>query len=93
MDSTSKAQLVLPAVFKAIEDMTKLSDTYEKYTNDLRVPKKEDITFYIIFKVTGMEIQQIESLNRGLETQTRNLETLLEEVEKIIVNKHEKRII
>jgi len=37
MDSTSKAQLVLPAVFKAIEDVTKLSDTYEKYTNDLRV--------------------------------------------------------
>lgn len=37
MDSTSKAQLVLPAVTKAIEDITKLADTYEKYTNDLRV--------------------------------------------------------
>lgn len=37
MDSTSKAQIVLPAVFKAIEDITKLSDIYEKYTTDLRV--------------------------------------------------------
>lgn len=71
MDSTSKAQLVLPAVFKAIEDITKLSDTYENYTNDLRI--------------TGLEIQQIELLNRGLETQTRNLEILNEEVQKIIV--------
>lgn len=71
MDSTSKAQLVLPAVFKAIEDISKLSEIYETYTNDLRV--------------TGMEIQQIEFLNRGLETQTRNLENLNEEVQKIIV--------
>lgn len=37
-----------------------------------------------------MEIQQIELLNRGLETQTRNLETLSEEVEKIIVRKDRK---
>lgn len=37
MDSTSKAQLVLPAVFKAIEDVAKLSDTYENYTIDLKV--------------------------------------------------------
>lgn len=71
MDSTSKAQLVLPAVSKAIEDISKLSENYEKYTNDL--------------KVTGLEIQQIELLNRGLETQTRNLESLGEEVKKIIV--------
>lgn len=39
MDSTSKAQLVLPAVYKAIEDITKLSEIYEKYTTDLRVKK------------------------------------------------------
>jgi len=32
-----------------------------------------------------LEIQQIELLNRGLENQTRNLEILSEEVEKIIV--------
>lgn len=37
MDSTSKAQIVLPAVFKAIDDISKLSESYEKYTNDLRV--------------------------------------------------------
>lgn len=37
-----------------------------------------------------MEIQQIESLNRGLEAQTKNLETLLEEVEKIIVRQTDK---
>jgi hypothetical protein len=49
MDSTSKAQLVLPAVFKAIEDMTKLSDTYEKYTNDLRVSVEMACVFLFIF--------------------------------------------
>lgn len=36
--------------------------------------------------MTGLEIQQIELLNRGLETQTRNLEIISEEVQKIIVN-------
>ena len=40
-----------------------------------------------------MEIHQIELLNRGLETQTKNLETLLEEVEKIIVNKSSSHLI
>lgn len=48
MDSTSKAQLVLPAVFKAIEDITKLSDTYEKYTNDLRVTKLFDCYYNLL---------------------------------------------
>jgi hypothetical protein len=37
MDSSSKAQLVSPAVFKAIEDISKLSDIYETYTEDLKV--------------------------------------------------------
>ena len=37
MDSTSKAQIVLPAVFKAIEEMSKLSVIYDEYANDLRV--------------------------------------------------------
>lgn len=32
-----------------------------------------------------MEIQQIESLNRGLETQTANQQRLLDELQKIIV--------
>ena len=36
--------------------------------------------------MTGLEIQQIELLNRGLECQTRNLEILSDEVTKIIVN-------
>lgn len=54
MDSTSKAQMVLPAVFKAIEDISKLSETYEKYTNDLRVRKIRwvfPICFYFPRKV------------------------------------------
>lgn len=36
--------------------------------------------------MTGLEIQQIELLNRGLETQTKNLESLLEQVQTIIVH-------
>jgi hypothetical protein len=37
MDSTSKAQVVLPAVFKVIEEISKLSAIYEEYADDLRV--------------------------------------------------------
>lgn len=37
MDTTSKAQVVLPAVYKAIEEVSKLSSIYEEYANDLRV--------------------------------------------------------
>lgn len=51
MDSTSKAQMVLPAVFKSIEDISKLSDTYEKYTNDLRVsPLRSPVSFNLSFR-------------------------------------------
>lgn len=70
MDSTSKAQVVLPAVVKVIEEISKLSLIYDEYSNDLRT--------------TGMEIQQIEQLNRGLETQTHNQQILLEELQKIV---------
>ncbi len=37
MDSTSKAQVVLPAAFKAIEEISKLSTIYEEYSDDLKV--------------------------------------------------------
>ena len=40
---------------------------------------------FFCLQTTGLEIQQIELLNRGLESQTRNLEILSEEVQKIIV--------
>lgn len=53
MDSTSKAQLVLPAVFKAIEDITKLSDNYEKYTNDLKVKLFQKSSYSSIYRLLG----------------------------------------
>ena len=37
MDSTSKAQMVLPAVSKAIADISTLSQIYDNYATDLCV--------------------------------------------------------
>lgn len=38
MDSSSKAQLVLPAVHKAIEEVSRLSTVYDEYADALKVP-------------------------------------------------------
>lgn len=72
MDITNKSQAVLPVLVKAIDEVGAVDELLADYCQRLQV--------------MGAEIQQIEQLNRGLNLQTANQQTLLRELDSLLVS-------
>jgi hypothetical protein len=70
MDSANRSQQVLPALLKAIEEVGAVEGLLVDYCQRLQL--------------MGVEIQQIEELNRGLNIQTGNQQVLLCELDQIL---------
>lgn len=72
IDSSDKSHLVLPGLVRAIDEVATVDSLLADYCKSLQL--------------MGMEIQQIEELNRGLNIQNTNQQKLLEELDNILVN-------
>ncbi|PJF17479.1 Exocyst complex, component Exoc1 domain-containing protein [Paramicrosporidium saccamoebae] len=72
MESAEKSHLVLPGLLRAIDEVSQVDSLLAEYCQSLQL--------------MGVEIQQIEELNRGLNIQNNNQQRLLDELDSILVD-------